>query len=49
MKKMITKTFQHKGQMINYYNKVKNNLKIEAVWCGYFAEFKSYAIQYVYR
>lgn len=34
-KKVFRKTFEHKGQMINYYNKVKANPLIAFVTCGY--------------
>ena len=45
--KMITKTFEHKGQMINYYNKMKTNKKIKNIFFGYFVG-EGYAIKYNY-
>ena len=45
---MKTKTFEHKGQMINYYNKMKENKKIKNIYFGYFVG-EGYAIKYEYR
>lgn len=45
---MKTKTFEHKGQMINYYNKMKDNKKIKNIYFGYFVG-EGYAIKYEYR
>ena len=33
---MITKKFDYKGQMINYFNKVKKNPNISACYCSFF-------------
>lgn len=46
--KMITKTFEHKGQMINYYNKAKNNTNLKMVVMGYFAG-EGYCVKYCYK
>lgn len=43
-----TKNFQYKGQMINYYNKIKNNPDIESVFCFWDAKI-GYAITYIYK
>lgn len=45
---MITKTFQYKGQMINYYNKVVKNPNISFAICGLFAS-TGYTVQYAYN
>lgn len=45
---LITKTFEHKGQMINYYNKVRKNPKIDFCIAGFFMEF-GYAVRYSYK
>lgn len=45
---MITKTFEYKGQMINYYNKVRKNKNIAFAWCGLFADL-GYCVQYSYK
>lgn len=47
MKKVYTKNFEHKGQMINYYNKIRNNEKIASVSC-YFGK-NGYTVQYSYK
>lgn len=44
---MYTKTFTYKGQMINYYNKVRQNNKIDFCVCGLSAE-KGYYVSYTY-
>lgn len=48
MSKVYTKTFEFKGQMINYYNKVKNNPKIAFACCGFFVK-TGYTVQYWYK
>ena len=45
---MKTKTFEHKGQMINYYNKAKNNTNLKMVVMGYFAG-EGYCVKYCYK
>lgn len=45
---MIVKTFQYKGQMINYFNKAKNNPNIDFIVMGLFPDL-GYAVQYTYR
>ena len=45
---MITKTFEHKGQMINYYNKAKNNPAIDFIIAGYLTGV-GYVVQYIYK
>lgn len=40
-----TKTFEYKGQMINYYNKVRKNDKVTFCVCGLDAE-KGYYVSY---
>lgn len=46
---MIKKTFEYKGQMINYFNKIKNNPNIDKIWCGWFTATKAYTIYYTYK
>ena len=50
MKKTYTKNFAHKGQMINYYNKmmITNRWNFESIYNGYDTETKSYFITYSY-
>lgn len=43
-----TKTFEYKGQMINYYNKVRQNLQIELCSCGWVAG-QGWTVMYSYR
>lgn len=45
---MITKTFTQKGQMINYYNKVRQNKKITFCMCSLDAEL-GYCVRYSYN
>lgn len=47
MKKVYTKNFEHKGQMINYYNKIMENKKIISACC-YFGP-NGYTVQYSYK
>jgi uncharacterized pyridoxamine 5'-phosphate oxidase family protein len=43
-----TKTFQFKGQMINYYNKVKNNPNI--AFCTMYTDVRTgFTIMYTYK
>lgn len=44
---MKTKTFTYKGQMINYYNKVRQNKAIDFCVCGLSAEH-GYHVSYTY-
>lgn len=44
---MKTKTFEHKGQMINYYNKVRQNKAIDFCVCGLSMEH-GYYVSYTY-
>lgn len=49
---MITKKFNYKGQMINYYNKVRNNPGIDFCTCGWFYDndgHGSYTVKYSYK
>lgn len=43
-----TKTFDYKGQMINYYNKIKNNMNIERISFGLNALTRKYELTYSY-
>lgn len=43
-----TKTFEYKGQMINYYNKVRKNPNIEFCACGYTVNM-GWTVMYTYR
>lgn len=45
---MITKKFEHKGQMINYYNKAKYNANLKMVVMGYFVG-EGYCVKYYYK
>lgn len=47
MKKRYTKNFEHKEQMINYYNKVIKNEKIASACC-YFG-VNGYTVEYSYK
>ncbi len=44
---MYTKTFTYKGQMINYYNKVRQNKRIGLCTCGLSADL-GYYVSYTY-
>ena len=44
---MKKKHFEYKGQMINYYNKVKNNLKVK-MCCCYFEADEGYTVEWCY-
>lgn len=46
--KLYTKTFTYEGQMINYYNKVRTNPKIDKCWCGVFTD-TGYTVAYTYK
>jgi hypothetical protein len=39
--------FQYKGQMVNYYNKIKDNEKIKRIYCGLDANGE-YFLEYTY-
>lgn len=43
---MKKKHFEYKGQMINYYNKVKNNPKVKM--CCYFGADEGYTVEWCY-
>lgn len=45
---MITKTFEYKGQMINYYNKVANNANISFCYMSY-EQGVGYIVRYMYK
>ena len=45
---MKIKTFEHKGQMINYWNKMIDNNNIEFCTMGFFVGL-GYAIKYRYN
>ena len=47
MEKMYTKTFKYKGQMINYFNKLKNKPNVTC-FMGYFCDCGGYAVHYWY-
>ncbi len=46
---MITKKFEYKGQMINYYNKMRNNSNIDFWYRGFSCEEGCYVIAYCYK
>jgi len=46
---MMTKTFDYKGQMINYYNKVRKNSKVKMCWCGWFSDTMAWTVQWTYN
>ena len=48
MIKLYTKTFTYKGQMVNYYNKVRKNPKVNMCWCGLFTD-TGYTVQWTYK
>ncbi len=45
---MITKTFQYKGQAINYYNKVRNNPHCESCYLSFSCERGCWVVEYWY-
>lgn len=48
MKKTYTKNFEYEGQMINYYNKVAKNNKVE--WCGRYTDKNGrYTVKWTYK
>lgn len=47
--KVYEKKFEYKGQMINYFNKVCANPKVEKCYCGYFHEEQSYMVKWTYK
>ena len=48
MRKVYKKHFEYKGQMINYWNKLKNNSKIAWATCGLDAK-EGYILEYSYE
>ena len=46
--KVYIKKFEHKGQMINYYNKMKVNPNISC-FAGWWCDISGYAIKYFYK
>ena len=46
--KTYTKTFQYKGQMINYYKKLVADERV-ITYCTYYEANKGYVILYSYR
>ena len=48
-KGLITKTFEYKGQMVNYYNKAKANPDIAFICCGFFFDTGKYTVMYSYK
>lgn len=43
------KTFNYKGQMINYYNKARKNSNIDFI-IGYYSAYKNtYVVEYRYK
>lgn len=49
MTKIYTKVFNHKGQFINYYNKVSNNPAIAEVFSGWDCKTAQWIIRYSYK
>ena len=50
MSKLYTKTFEYKGQMVNYYNKALQNKDIYFARCGISADCGGkYCVQYAYK
>ena len=48
MRKVYKKHFEYKGQMINYWNKLKNNSKIAWATCEFNAK-EGYILEYSYE
>ena len=49
-RKTYVKKFENKGQMINYYNKVKENIsKFEFITNGFSYRHHSYIVEYMYK
>lgn len=46
---MITKKFNYKGQMINYFNKVEKNPNISLCCCGFSCTYGCYVVEYCYK
>jgi hypothetical protein len=46
---MITKTFDSKGQMVNYYNKVRKNPRVNFCCCYLSATHGAYVVEYEYK
>ncbi len=46
---MITKKFDYKGQMINYFNKVRKNPNISACYCSFSCAHGCYVVEYCYK
>ena len=46
---LIVKTFEYKGQMVNYYNKAKANSNIAFICCGFFFDTGKYTVMYRYN
>ena len=42
-------TFEYKGQMINYYNKMRNNANLDFAIACMSAEFHTWTIYYAYK
>ena len=47
MKKLYTKHFRYKGQMINYYYKVCANPNVN--WCVMYSGVGGYTVEYTYE
>ena len=45
---MKKRTFEHKGQMINYWNKIRTNTKIKMLTSFFDCNRKTWVIQWIY-
>lgn len=46
---MITKTFEYKGQMINYLNKVKANKNIAFCYTCFDCQLRAWTLRYKFK
>lgn len=46
---MIIKKFNYKGQMINYYNKVRQNPNVSLCYCCFSCAYSCYIVEYCYK
>lgn len=49
MKKTYEKFFEYKGQMINYYNKVRKNPNVGFCMAGFDARAGKYSVMWDYK
>ena len=49
MKKRYRKEFEYKGQMINYYNKLRQNEKIRFCTCCLDMSARAYVVEWEYK